>query len=52
MFPTNTWYVACTADEIDEEPLGRTICNQTIAFYRALGVEVVSETYRRLGQLG
>ena len=35
MFPTHTWYVACTADEIDEKPLGRTICNQAIVFYRA-----------------
>ena len=35
MFPTLTWYVACTADEIDEKPLGRTICNQAIVFYRA-----------------
>ena len=35
MFPVNTWYVACSADEIDEKPLGRTICNQAIVFYRA-----------------
>ncbi|MBA4266545.1 MAG: Rieske (2Fe-2S) protein, partial [Comamonadaceae bacterium] len=34
MFPTLTWYVACTADEINEKPLGRTICNQAIVFYR------------------
>jgi vanillate monooxygenase len=34
-FIKDTWYVACTADEIDEKPLGRTICNETIVFYRA-----------------
>ncbi len=34
-FPRNTWYVACTADEIDAKPLGRTICNERIVFYRA-----------------
>jgi vanillate O-demethylase monooxygenase subunit len=34
MFPTNTWYVACTADEIDAKPLGRTICNERMVFYR------------------
>lgn len=35
MFPKNTWYVACTAQELTDKPLGRTICNQRIAFYRA-----------------
>lgn len=35
MFPKNTWYVACSSDEIDEQPLSRTICNQTIVFYRS-----------------
>jgi vanillate O-demethylase monooxygenase subunit len=35
MFPKNAWYVACTPDEIDEKPLGRTICNEKIVFYRA-----------------
>ena len=34
MFPKNTWYVACTPDEITEKPLGRQICNERIAFYR------------------
>jgi vanillate monooxygenase len=34
MFPKNTWYVACTPGEIDEKPLGRTICNERIVFYR------------------
>lgn len=34
MFPKNTWYVAATPNEIDEKPLGRTICGERIAFYR------------------
>ncbi|MBB2493544.1 aromatic ring-hydroxylating dioxygenase subunit alpha [Aquipseudomonas ullengensis] len=34
MFPKNAWYVACTADEIAENPLGRKICNEKIVFYR------------------
>ena len=34
MFPKNTWYVAATSNEIDEKPLGRTICNERIVFYR------------------
>lgn len=34
MFPKNTWYVACSADEIAEKPFARTICNQNIVFYR------------------
>ena len=35
MFPKNTWYVAATPNEIDEKPLGRTICGERIVFYRA-----------------
>jgi vanillate O-demethylase monooxygenase subunit len=34
MFPLNAWYVACTPGEIDEKPLGRTICGERIVFYR------------------
>lgn len=34
MFPKNTWYVACTPDEIEAKPLGRQICGERIAFYR------------------
>lgn len=34
MFPKNAWYVAATPNEIDEKPLGRTICGENIAFYR------------------
>jgi vanillate O-demethylase monooxygenase subunit len=33
-FPKNTWYVACTPDEIDAKPLGRKICGESIVFYR------------------
>ncbi len=42
MFPKNTWYVACTPDEIDVKPLGRTICNERIAFYRVATNEVAA----------
>lgn len=34
MFPKNAWYVACTPDEIDSKPLGRTICGESMVFYR------------------
>jgi vanillate O-demethylase monooxygenase subunit len=34
MFPKNTWYVACTPDEIQDKPLGRQICGERIVFYR------------------
>lgn len=34
MFPKNTWYVACTPSEVDEKPLGRTICGERMAIYR------------------
>jgi vanillate monooxygenase len=42
MFPKNTWYVACAADELTDKPLGRTICNQRIAFYRGLEGKVAA----------
>jgi vanillate monooxygenase len=41
-FLKNTWYVACNAEDIDEKPLGRTICNQSIVFYRALEGKVAA----------
>ncbi len=44
MFPKNAWYVACTTAEIDEKPLGRTVCGERIVFFRgpegqAVGLE-------------
>jgi vanillate monooxygenase len=30
----NAWYVACTPNEIDDKPLGRKICNESIVIYR------------------
>lgn len=44
MFPKNAWYVACTPAEIDEKPLGRTVCGERIVFFRgpqgqAVGLE-------------
>ena len=41
MFLKNTWYVACSAGEIEaDKPLGRTICNQRLVLYRGEGGEV------------
>ncbi len=34
MYPRNAWYVACIPAEIDDKPLGRTICGERIVFYR------------------
>lgn len=34
MFPKNAWYVAGYPDEVIDQPLGRTICNEKIAFFR------------------
>lgn len=33
MFPHQAWYVACTAADIDDKPLGRTVCQQRLVFY-------------------
>lgn len=37
MFLKNDWYVACTPEEIDARPLGRTVCGEAIVFYRGEG---------------
>jgi vanillate monooxygenase len=42
MFLKNTWYVACTAEELQEKPLGRQICGEGIVFYRAVGNQVAA----------
>ena len=42
MFPKNTWYVAATSSEIDEKPLGRTVCSERIVFYRGLENKVAA----------
>lgn len=34
MYLKNTWYVACTPDEIEGKPLGRQICGERIVFFR------------------
>jgi len=42
-FPLNTWYVACTPDEIPEnKPLARKICGIELAFYRNEENQVVA----------
>ena len=34
MFIKNAWYVACRPEDLQEKPLGRTICGEKIVFYR------------------
>ncbi|GAB7545161.1 aromatic ring-hydroxylating dioxygenase subunit alpha [Cupriavidus sp. 8B] len=34
MFIKNTWYVACTPEELAGKPLGRTICNEKMVLFR------------------
>ncbi len=34
MFLKNTWYVVCSSSDLTDKPLGRTICNERMAFYR------------------
>jgi len=41
-FPKNTWYVACTSHEIGTEPLGRTVCNEKMVFFRGDGDKVAA----------
>ena len=42
MFLKNAWYVACTPAEIDDKPLGRTVCNQAIVLYRGVDGSVAA----------
>jgi phenylpropionate dioxygenase-like ring-hydroxylating dioxygenase large terminal subunit len=37
MFVRNAWYVAAWADEINEKPMARRICNQPVVLYRDAG---------------
>lgn len=34
MFLYDQWYVACTSDELGDNPLGRRICGHKVVFYR------------------
>jgi len=34
MFPRNAWYVAAMPEEIDDKPLGRKICGESMVLYR------------------
>jgi vanillate O-demethylase monooxygenase subunit len=34
MFLRNAWYVAATPNEVDDKPLGRKICGESIVFFR------------------
>lgn len=42
MFPRNTWYVACTPDELERRPLSRQICDTRMVFYRDAAGRVVA----------
>ena len=42
MMLMNAWYVACTPHEIDDKPLGRTVCTQPIVFYRGADGQVAA----------
>ncbi|EPN66301.1 vanillate O-demethylase, oxygenase subunit, partial [Pseudomonas syringae pv. actinidiae ICMP 19096] len=42
MHPKNAWYVACTADEVADKPLGRQICNEKMVFYRDQNQQIVA----------
>ena len=42
MFPKNTWYVACTSDEVTDKPFGRRICNELMVFFRDEAGEVAA----------
>jgi vanillate O-demethylase monooxygenase subunit len=41
MFPKNTWYVACTSDEVTDKPFARKVCGQDIVFFRKANGQVV-----------
>ncbi|MFK8050456.1 MAG: Rieske 2Fe-2S domain-containing protein [Halioglobus sp.] len=40
--PKNTWYVACTPDEIEGKPLGRVICGESLVLFRSGDGEVAA----------
>ena len=43
MAPKNTWYVACTPQEIESgKPLGRKVCGESMVFYRGPGDTVAA----------
>ena len=42
MYPKNVWYVACTPQEIDDKPLGRTICGDALVLYRGADGQAVA----------
>ena len=46
MFLKNTWYVACMPDDLQDKPLGRKICGESMVFYRgAQGQAVALEDF-------
>jgi phenylpropionate dioxygenase-like ring-hydroxylating dioxygenase large terminal subunit len=42
MFLKNTWYVAATASEVQDKPLGRKICGESMVLYRGEGGKIAA----------
>ena len=42
MFLKNTWYVAATAVEVQDKPLGRKICGEAMVLFRGAGGKVAA----------
>lgn len=42
MFAKNAWYVAATAAELADRPLGRTVCGERLVLHRGTGGEPVA----------
>ncbi|MBS0474625.1 MAG: aromatic ring-hydroxylating dioxygenase subunit alpha [Proteobacteria bacterium] len=42
MFLENYWYVAAYGDEVSDEPLARTICNQPVVLFRQSSGEIAA----------
>lgn len=42
MFIKNAWYVACRPEDIQDKPLGRTICGEQMVFYRGKTNQVIA----------
>ncbi|MCB1686911.1 MAG: aromatic ring-hydroxylating dioxygenase subunit alpha [Halioglobus sp.] len=42
VFPENTWYVACTPDEIEGKPLGRVVCGISLVLFKTAEGQVAA----------
>lgn len=41
-WPTNTWYVAFSSDEVTDKPQGRQICGKRMVFYRTQNEKIAA----------